>query len=125
MQLNTVVLPAPLGPISPTTLPSRTEKDTSLTAISPPKILVTLSSSSKVLSSDMRHLLRGRPLCGCPLRGGGRRLRGCFRLRRCGGFPTAQKAGQPFPHLIAARQRRQQRSEERRVGKECRSRWSP
>src|SRR3989441_6503896 len=31
----------------------------------------------------------------------------------------------PFPHAIHGHQERNARSEERRVGKECRSRWSP
>ena len=37
IRLNTVVLPAPLGPISVNTSPRRTSKLTSLTASTPPK----------------------------------------------------------------------------------------
>jgi len=33
---NSVVLPAPLGPMSPTTSPSSTANDTDSTAVSPP-----------------------------------------------------------------------------------------
>ena len=33
--------------------------------------------------------------------------------------------GQPWPERHHLRSRQMQRSEERRVGKECRSRWSP
>ena len=45
--LNTVVLPAPFGPINPTNSPSPTRKFTSLTAVKPPKRMVMFSSSSK------------------------------------------------------------------------------
>src|SRR6185503_15124675 len=46
MTLNNVVLPAPLGPISPTTSVSPTLKLTLETAVKPPKRLLTLLSSS-------------------------------------------------------------------------------
>src|SRR5207249_10166244 len=49
-QLNAVVLPAPLGPISETISPWPMSKLTSLTAMSPPKRLVRLSSSSSAMS---------------------------------------------------------------------------
>ena len=39
MQLNIVVLPEPFGPISPRISPSATSKDTSLSAVNPPKRL--------------------------------------------------------------------------------------
>ena len=40
MQLNAVVFPDPLGPISPKISPSLTSNDTSLSAVNPPKRLV-------------------------------------------------------------------------------------
>ena len=40
MRLKTVVFPAPFGPMSPTMAPSSTSKETSFTAISPPKDFV-------------------------------------------------------------------------------------
>src|SRR5512146_2801538 len=46
MRFNIVVFPAPLGPMSPTTSPSFTEKLTSFTAASPPKSLETFAISS-------------------------------------------------------------------------------
>src|SRR5688572_13880910 len=44
-KLNTVVLPAPLGPISPYSAPCGTRIDSDLTAVSPPKRLVTSRTS--------------------------------------------------------------------------------
>ena len=44
------------------------------------------------------------------------------------GLRTAMKSGPRLPQLekaLAQKQRPNTRSEERRVGKECRSRWSP
>src|SRR5512144_2260773 len=46
MTLNSVVLPAPLGPMMPRISPGAARRLTSLTAVSPPKRLVTASSSS-------------------------------------------------------------------------------
>src|SRR5215216_1215771 len=46
MQLNTVVLPAPFGPISAVMSPRRAVNDTSLTAISPPNRMVRCSTVS-------------------------------------------------------------------------------
>src|SRR5215510_7451720 len=40
-QLNSVVLPEPFGPISPTISPGSTSKETPLSAVKPPKRLVT------------------------------------------------------------------------------------
>src|ERR1041385_6976019 len=48
MQLNTVVLPAPLGPISAVMVPRATSKDRSSTATSPPKRMVRCSTRSSV-----------------------------------------------------------------------------
>jgi hypothetical protein len=44
--LNKVVLPAPLGPMSPTISPSWTAREKSSTATNPPKDKVTFSTSS-------------------------------------------------------------------------------
>src|SRR5262249_29581671 len=46
MTLNSVVLPAPLGPMIPTISPGAARSETWRTAVSPPKRLVTASSSS-------------------------------------------------------------------------------
>src|SRR5215470_15215492 len=46
MTLKSVVLPAPLGPMMPTISPGAARRETSRTAVSPPKRLVTASSSS-------------------------------------------------------------------------------
>src|SRR5512144_293647 len=46
MTLKSVVLPAPLGPMMPRISPGAARKLTSLTAVRPPKRLVTASSSS-------------------------------------------------------------------------------
>src|SRR5450755_1733749 len=45
-----VLLPAPLGPINPTTLPSGTLKVQSSTALTPPKALVSAVTSRIVLA---------------------------------------------------------------------------
>ena len=50
MTLNSVVLPAPLGPITPTTSPGATVSDTSSSAVSPPKRTVS--------RLDLQHLRR-------------------------------------------------------------------
>src|SRR5205814_3632653 len=46
MTLNSVVLPAPLGPMMPSRSPARTSRLTARTAVRPPKRLVTASSVS-------------------------------------------------------------------------------
>src|SRR5215510_7856724 len=46
MRLNSVVLPAPLGPIRPKSSPRGTENDTRLTAMTPPKLHVRASTDS-------------------------------------------------------------------------------
>src|SRR5215831_7992509 len=43
---SSVVLPEPFGPIRPRISPAETESEKSLTATSPPKVLVSLSTSS-------------------------------------------------------------------------------
>jgi hypothetical protein len=45
--LKHVVLPAPLGPISPVIAPSATSNETSLRAVIPPNRIVRLRTSSK------------------------------------------------------------------------------
>src|SRR6516164_6501027 len=57
--LKSVVLPAPLGPISPRISPSASVKLTSETATSPPKRLVTpLTSSKAVIQSPSQSAAR-------------------------------------------------------------------
>src|SRR5436853_6092322 len=66
--------------------------------------------SSDVCSSDLTRLLR-------ELRAGGRRPSG--EVHAVGGSPP------PSSFCSASPFRLRRRSEERRVGKECRSRWAP
>ena len=47
MQLNSVVLPAPFGPTSPTASPAATDSDTSRNAANPPKLIDTPLASSR------------------------------------------------------------------------------
>ena len=49
MIVNSVVLPAPLGPISPVMLPAGTPIDASATASNPPNRLLTLSTVKSVM----------------------------------------------------------------------------
>src|SRR5579884_4405619 len=60
MTLNSVVLPAPFGPMMPTSSFSPTCRSTSRSAVSPPNRLVTLVSSSSNLLS-LRRRGRARP----------------------------------------------------------------
>src|SRR2546423_13384206 len=46
IQLNTVVFPAPLGPIKEAIVPSSTRNDSALTAMTPPKACVNSCTSS-------------------------------------------------------------------------------
>src|SRR2546430_11685984 len=73
--------------------------------------------SSDVCSSDLPHSqARASP--------GG--TRPCSRPWRLDPHATSSRLGQPLSVLVLRRKGRQHhRSEERRVGKECRSRWSP
>jgi hypothetical protein len=48
IRLNTVVLPAPLGPISVNTSPRRTSKLTPLTARTPPKCMDRSLTDSRI-----------------------------------------------------------------------------
>src|SRR5208282_1131193 len=52
MRLSSVVLPEPLGPISPKTSPGDTESDMALTATNPPNALVKLSTSSSAVMAS-------------------------------------------------------------------------
>src|SRR5579864_5031226 len=58
MTLNSVVLPAPLGPIRPFTAPAWTCRLTSWSACSPPKRTEISSTAS---SANRTHLLSDRP----------------------------------------------------------------
>src|SRR3954470_15973364 len=57
MQLNTVVLPAPFGPISAVMVPRATSKERSSTATSPPKRMVRCSTRSRVSATVMSAML--------------------------------------------------------------------
>src|SRR5437879_2831524 len=61
MALNTVVLPAPFGPIRPTIWCGCTEKLRPLTAFKPPKTTLTLSTSSTVRLRRCFALAAPRP----------------------------------------------------------------
>ncbi len=69
MRLNTVVLPAPLGPISVNTSPSRTSKLTLLTASTPPKRTLRFWAESKT-SVISTYPISGSDFCrlNMPLR---------------------------------------------------------
>ena len=54
MQLNAVVLPEPLGPISPRISPSCTSNDTAFSAVKPPNRFV----SSRTFSTGAAHAPR-------------------------------------------------------------------
>src|SRR5579885_741140 len=67
MQLNTVVLPAPFGPIRAVMVPRATSKDRSSTATSPPKRMVRCStrrsvSAGAVLAMAFLHEVAGNSL---------------------------------------------------------------
>src|ERR1700737_3188174 len=63
MQLSSVVLPAPLGPMIPRMSPGSTRKLTFVSAATPPKRLLTPSSSSSAIALD-RRLAQGSPQVG-------------------------------------------------------------
>ena len=48
IKLNSVVLPAPFGPMTPNTSPCLTPKDTPVRAATPPKLLLTSFNSNSV-----------------------------------------------------------------------------
>src|SRR5262249_16519747 len=58
MRLKTVVLPEPLGPMRPTTVPAATSNEQSLTARMPPKILVSPDTASVGAASARDELMR-------------------------------------------------------------------
>src|SRR5215510_12721732 len=58
IRLKTVVLPEPLGPMSPTTVPAATSNEQSLTARMPPKILVSPDTASVGAASARDGLMR-------------------------------------------------------------------
>src|SRR5256885_16551433 len=67
------------------------------------------------------YKVTGVQTCALPIYGDGQKseLHSLYRFSRLGQYPIAQR------YAIALERHDQQRSEERRVGKECRSRWSP
>ena len=60
MRLKTVVLPAPFGPMSPTMVPSSTSKETSFTALSPPKDLVRSADPSRLMGLPLPFRASGK-----------------------------------------------------------------
>src|SRR3954447_12004436 len=66
--LNNVVLPAPLGPMTPTTSPEPTDAETRSSAVSPPKRTVTscTSSSADTVVPDLPLRLRRTLSGGAP-----------------------------------------------------------
>src|ERR1017187_5154093 len=55
--LKSVVLPGPLGPISPVTAPGCADNETPDSAVTPPKRTLTPRTSRAACSGDMRHIL--------------------------------------------------------------------
>ncbi len=70
MQLKHVVLPEPFGPMRPRISPSRTSKETALSAMNPPKRFVSAEIVSTVLFE--RRLCRRNSVAGRRYRKGGR-----------------------------------------------------
>ena len=62
-----VVLPAPLGPISPTICPSATSRSTPATARSPPNVTVNAWVSSSVVTLTTPRQLSGRAASGAKM----------------------------------------------------------
>src|SRR5580658_9861667 len=77
--LNSVVLPAPFGPMSPVTPPVGTEMDTSLSTWAPPKAMHTSDTSRAGIghsfdsgyAADRRRRRRGGPPLALPGGDGG------------------------------------------------------
>ena len=80
IRLTSVVLPAPLGPIRPATLPVGTVIEKSETAATPPKCLSTVSTSSK--GGDPPGELHGAPPTALPAAGPGAPSVATFASRR-------------------------------------------
>src|SRR3954453_16990661 len=59
MQLNTVVLPAPFGPMTEGISPRRAPKDRSFTAVRPPKRMTRCWTSSSGSATAFGHQFRG------------------------------------------------------------------
>src|SRR6185436_223863 len=89
MTLNTVVLPAPFGPISPTSSPFRIERSRSQTAFKPPNCMVTFSM--------LRSGSRGGLVASLIADSSGR-SRGLLRSRT-----TAEALSEPAPEVQLAR----------------------
>src|SRR5262245_47897833 len=62
MQLSTLVLPAPLGPISANSSPEATEKDTSSRTLRPPKRRLRWAISSSAIPSPRPAILLHHPV---------------------------------------------------------------
>src|SRR6266496_6262 len=72
IRLNTVVLPAPLGPMSPSTSPGCRANDRSETARRPPKTLLSPRTSSNAMASpDLETDAAARPRCPRPVHDAG------------------------------------------------------
>src|SRR4051794_27991046 len=70
MTLNSVLLPAPFGPISPQVCPASTSKETSLSAAMPPKLMQTFLMDRRDTSYSFHPLSVGDHSVGGALRGG-------------------------------------------------------
>src|SRR5581483_195717 len=62
MQLSTLVLPAPFGPISANSSPGATENDTSSSTVSPPKRRLRRATSSSAIPPPRPAILLHRPV---------------------------------------------------------------
>ena len=107
--LNSVVLPAPFGPMTPSTSPCSTWRLTALSAVRPPKRTVTPSTSNRPRPVD--GALRR---CPRPLRRGQRWRRAppaaCELLRRCDAVPRRCRASRMKAHPRAHGERLRARS---------------
>src|SRR5262245_15326569 len=86
MQLNSVVLPEPLGPMSPRISPSRTSIETSWRAVKPPKRLVRRETVSMARGGGRGARPRAPARPGRSAAGGPRRGRRERQARRWGGY---------------------------------------
>src|ERR1700683_3354022 len=92
MQLRTLVLPAPFGPISASNSPARTVSDTSVSTASPPKRSDKCSTASS-LTRPLQCGVMTHGAIGTPLRPAGLAEIGFLDLA-----PAAQLRGRAFEH---------------------------
>src|SRR6202453_5432832 len=122
-----VVLPAPFGPSSAKICPDDTDRSRSLTAVKAPKVFVRPRSSTGAANADGERASTDSYSTISTTREGKDQHCGRNRLPPQPQFAAVNSKVRPgssstCPHYSGYLF---SRSEERRVGKECRSRWSP